>query len=86
MLHGVPGWKALHTSGRTDMPEWMPALWKLYGVPVGGDYSSRQDAMHYEFMGTPADAARYIAKIQAPRSSPHGSRPPTLDTCSRSAR
>ncbi|HNE38229.1 MAG TPA: M15 family metallopeptidase [Microthrixaceae bacterium] len=70
MLHGVPGWKALHTSGRTDMPEWMPALWKLYGFRWGGDYRSRQDAMHYEFMGTPADAARYIAKIQAPPVKP----------------
>lgn len=43
----------------TDMPAWMPDLWNEFGFRWGGDYrgSSRRDAMHYEFMGTPADAA-----------------------------
>ena len=40
----------------TDMPSWMPALWKSYGFRWGGDYSGRKDAMHYEFMGSVADA------------------------------
>ena len=41
----------------TDMPSWMPRLWKSYGFRWGGDYqNSAPDAMHYEFMGTPTDA------------------------------
>ncbi|MET0787493.1 MAG: M15 family metallopeptidase [Paenisporosarcina sp.] len=40
----------------TDMPSWMPELWTSYGFRWGGTYSTRPDAMHYEFMGTPADA------------------------------
>lgn len=34
------------------------ALWKSYGFRWGGDYSGRPDDMHFEFMGTPADASR----------------------------
>lgn len=41
---------------KTDMPGWMPELWNSYGFRWGGDYSGRKDAMHYEFMGSPADA------------------------------
>jgi hypothetical protein len=66
MLYGKPGWQALHDAGRTDMPAWMPPLWNQYGFRWGGDYASRQDAMHYEFMGTPADAAAETAKITQP--------------------
>lgn len=40
----------------TDMPSWMPALWKSYGFRWGGDYSGKKDAMHYEFMGSVTDA------------------------------
>ena len=43
----------------TDMPSWMPDLWTAYGFRWGGTYSSRPDAMHYEFMGSPSDAQRY---------------------------
>jgi D-alanyl-D-alanine carboxypeptidase len=42
----------------TDMPGWMPDLWNAYGFKWGGDYKSRPDAMHYEFVGSVADAAR----------------------------
>ena len=45
----------------TDMPGWMPDLWNAYGFRWGGDYRNRPDAMHYEFMGSVADAARYTA-------------------------
>lgn len=47
----------------TDMPSWMPKLWKRYGFGWGGDYDSRPDAMHYEFLGTPADAVRYTREL-----------------------
>lgn len=40
----------------TDMSSWMPALWKSYGFRWGGDYRGRKDAMHYEFLGSVADA------------------------------
>lgn len=43
----------------TDMPPWMPDLWNAYGFRWGGDYVNSKDAMHYEFMGSVADAARY---------------------------
>lgn len=36
----------------TDMPNWMPALWKEHGFRWGGDYRGRKDAMHFEYMGT----------------------------------
>ena len=70
MLHGRPGWAAVHAAGRTDMPQWMPPLWNKYGFRWGGDYASRQDAMHYEFMGTPADAAHFTSLIAAPAPAP----------------
>lgn len=42
----------------TDMPSWMPALWGRYGFRWGGNYvRSKKDAMHYEYMDTPAMAA-----------------------------
>lgn len=47
----------------TDMPRWMPELWADYGFRWGGTYTRRPDAMHYEFMGTPADAARLTKKF-----------------------
>jgi hypothetical protein len=50
---------------RTDMPAWMPKLWSDYGFRWGGTYSGNKDAMHYEFMGTPADAERYLRKARA---------------------
>jgi hypothetical protein len=48
----------------TDMPRWLPALWKSFGFRWGGDYKGRKDAMHFEFMGTPADAARLVEQIK----------------------
>jgi hypothetical protein len=47
------------------MPTWMPPLWNQFGFRWGGTYSSKKDAMHYEFMGTPADAAHHTARAQA---------------------
>ncbi len=46
---------------RTDHPSWMPPLWNRYGFAWGGNYnndgrSGPADSMHYEFMGSPADA------------------------------
>lgn len=38
------------------IPAWMPPLWNRYGFAWGGNYSGKRDFMHFEFMGTPADA------------------------------
>jgi D-alanyl-D-alanine carboxypeptidase len=41
----------------TDMPPWLPALWKRYRFDWGGDYQvATPDPMHFEYMGTPAQA------------------------------
>ena len=42
----------------TDMPSWLPHMWKAYGFIWGGDWTRTPDPMHYEFAGTPADARR----------------------------
>ena len=51
---------------RTDQPTWMPLLWNRYGFAWGGNYNDngrlgKADSMHYEFMGTPADADQMTA-------------------------
>jgi D-alanyl-D-alanine carboxypeptidase len=45
----------------TDLPTWAPLLWNRYGFAWGGDgnddgRNGKADSMHFEFMGTPADA------------------------------
>lgn len=51
----------------TDMPVWMPALWKAWGFRWGGDYQppTKKDAMHYEYVGTPDDLRRHLARLKA---------------------
>lgn len=58
----------------TDMPDWMPAMWKACGFGWGGDYRSVKDAMHYEYMRRPenvaqdlATAVRYRDRIAGPQ-------------------
>jgi D-alanyl-D-alanine carboxypeptidase len=41
---------------RTDKPRWLIDRWNRYGFAWGGDYSGRKDPMHFEFMGSPAQA------------------------------
>lgn len=49
----------------TDMPKWWVDLWKRYGFRWGGDYvRATPDSMHTEFMGTPADAARFTEQAR----------------------
>ena len=46
------------TSGQHTIPDVVAAVWKLYGFAWGGNYKGpKKDWMHFEFMGTPADAA-----------------------------
>lgn len=55
----------------TDMPAWVIDLAeKKYGLFWGGRYRTRPDAMHFEFLGTPADADRVIARLTVAPSVP----------------
>lgn len=47
----------------TDMPPWMPALWRAWGFTWGGSYRGRKDPMHYEWLGTHADTNKMLAKL-----------------------
>ncbi len=44
----------------SDMPEWVGEVAAKYGLFWGRNYSGqRKDPMHFEFLGTPADVAKY---------------------------
>jgi hypothetical protein len=53
------GWNAT-----TDMPDGTSATAKRLGMRWGGDYTGKKDGMHFEFMGTPADASRIAAGLR----------------------
>ncbi|MFL5736743.1 MAG: M15 family metallopeptidase [Actinomycetota bacterium] len=42
----------------------MATLWNRYGFRWGGNYSTTKDWMHFEFMGTPADAREMTDKAR----------------------
>jgi hypothetical protein len=50
----------------TDMPLWMPDLWRAWSFDWGGGWTKPKDAMHYEFTGTPRDAAQLEARLREP--------------------
>lgn len=45
---------------RTDRPQWERDRWNRFGFAGGWDYDGAKDAMHAEFMGTPAQAAQLL--------------------------
>lgn len=47
----------------TDLPAQMVTAWKALGFAWGGDYRTRKDSMHFEFMGTPAQAAALAGQL-----------------------
>jgi hypothetical protein len=47
---------------RTDVPEWMVELGAKYGLSWGGNWAT-PDPMHWEFIGTPGDADRLVARL-----------------------
>ncbi|MEO1061439.1 MAG: M15 family metallopeptidase [Actinomycetota bacterium] len=49
----------------TDMPEWLPELWKRYGFRWGGEYRTVRDAMHFEFMLRPSDVPGLIEQLRS---------------------
>lgn len=54
---------------RTDMPAGTSVKARSLGLRWGGDYAGRKDPMHFEFVGTPADAARLVAALSRPSGS-----------------
>jgi peptidoglycan hydrolase-like protein with peptidoglycan-binding domain len=49
----------------TNLPRNAGTIAKKYGFLWGGDYTgSRKDPMHFEFMGTPADAKRLTKALK----------------------
>jgi hypothetical protein len=65
----------------TDMPGTVVHAWKDLGFGWGGNYGGRKDSMHYEYNGTPQDAARRIAALTgqpatAPPPPPPSNAPP----------
>lgn len=62
----------------TDMPGWMPDLWNAYGFRWGGDYRSRPDAMHYEFIGSLAEAVSYTQIARRNRLGENRTAPPPM--------
>lgn len=49
---------------RTDMPPFVAAVAKAHGLRWGGTYTSRPDAMHFEWMGTIAEAREMVAHLK----------------------
>ena len=64
----------------TDMPDWMPDLWNAYRFRWGGDYISRPDAMHYEFVGSVAEAAHFTELARKNRLGEIRTAPPKPPT------
>lgn len=52
---------------RTDMPWWVPVVAKQWGLHWGGLYSTRPDAMHFEWLGTIAEAQALLKARAAAR-------------------
>lgn len=63
----------------TDMPvDWIHQNLAWYKLAWGGDYWGRKDSMHFEFMGTPKDAAAICDRIAA-RNKDDGDMTPEQD-------
>lgn len=55
----------------TDMPRWVVETAARYGLHWGGNYTgSRRDPMHFEYLGTPAQAAEQIRNLTGDGTAP----------------
>lgn len=50
-------------SSKTTIPGWVVQRAAFYGLFWGGNYDNRKDNMHFEFLGTPSDAAKIINQL-----------------------
>jgi hypothetical protein len=69
--------------GRNTMPANAAAIAARYGFRWGGTYTSRPDPMHFEFVGTLADAKARAAKLPGPSAPAAPASRPTLRIGSR---
>lgn len=60
------GTNGLSNTLKTDMPSNIRQIAAACGLEWGGDYAGRKDPMHFEFVGTPAQAAAAVARLTAP--------------------
>ena len=54
----------------TNIPRWMIDLFETYGWAWGGNYSGTPDTMHFEFMGTPAQARQQLDRARGGAGTP----------------
>jgi hypothetical protein len=65
---------------KTDLPPAVVRAWESCGFYWGGRYENRPDAMHFEYIGRPADVAAHLAKArQLLTGSTTGTVAPPLD-------
>jgi hypothetical protein len=74
-----------------DIPEALIRLWEDHGFRWGGWYKTKPDPMHFEFMGSPADAASITARLRAflagnGQPAPPPARPPAQVPVPKTAR
>lgn len=62
---------------RSDMPPAMVAMWSKCGFYWGGWYRQRPDAMHFEYIGRPADVAQHLAIARQHLAGPAPATPRT---------
>lgn len=67
-----------------DIPEQVITLWETHGYGWGGRYKTKPDPMHFEFLGSIADAAAYTDRLRSflagnghPAPPPPAPLPPT---------
>lgn len=48
---------------QSDIPPWVVSRAAFYGFSWGGNYVNRPDPMHFEFLGTPAQATALSKKL-----------------------
>lgn len=47
-----------------DIPQAVVEMWEAHGYRWGGRYRTKPDPMHFEFMGSPADAAAHTRRLR----------------------
>lgn len=64
------GTNPMSTALVTDMPPNIKQIAADCGLQWGGSYSGRKDPMHFEFIGTPAEAAQAVARLTSDEELP----------------
>lgn len=65
---------------RSNLPPAVVAEWEKAGFYWGGRYANRPDAMHFEYIGGPADVAEDLARARAALAVARRAEPPASRT------